>query len=134
MQLFGSLKLLMAFLGASWRLLGPIWSQNWSKNHDFGVHFWIPFLLGFGALWVPLGSLLGPPEALLGSPWTPKSLKNKWFFKVFANATFWVFEALDGPLAPILAPLWPNLVPKWLLKWAQKWSKKCSKTSPKNDP
>ena len=32
MQLFGSLKLLMALLGPSWPLLGPIWSQNGSQN------------------------------------------------------------------------------------------------------
>ena len=32
MQVFGSLKLSMALLGSSWPLLGPIWSQNWSKN------------------------------------------------------------------------------------------------------
>ena len=54
--------------------------QNCSKMHpkidNFVVHFRIPFLLGFGALWVPLGSLLGPPKALLGGLWTPKTLKN----------------------------------------------------------
>ena len=32
MQLFGSLKLLMALLGPSWPLLGPIWSQNGPQN------------------------------------------------------------------------------------------------------
>ena len=37
----------------------------------------------------------------------PKTLKNIWFFKVFANAGFRYFEALDGPLGPILAPLGP---------------------------
>ena len=60
------------------------WSQLWLQNgpqngrqiDNFGVHFWIPFLLGFGALWVPLGSLLGHPKALLGGLWTPKTLKN----------------------------------------------------------
>jgi len=38
---------------------------------------------------------------------TPKTLKNKWFFKVFANVGFWYFGALDGPLGLILAPLGP---------------------------
>ena len=37
----------------------------------------------------------------------PKTLKNQWFFKVFANSGFRYFEALDGPLGPILAPLGP---------------------------
>ena len=32
MQDFGSLKLLVALLGPSWRLLGPIWSQNGPQN------------------------------------------------------------------------------------------------------
>ena len=62
---------------------------------------------------MPLGSLLGPLEALLGGLWTPKTLKNQWFFRVFAIAAFWVFEALDGPFGPILAPSWADLVPKW---------------------
>ena len=62
---------------------------------------------------MPLGSLLGPPKAFLGSLWTPKTLKKQWFFKVFAIAAFWVFEALDGILCPILAPSWANPVPKW---------------------
>ena len=47
--------------------------------------------------------------------------------KVFANATFWVFGALDGPLGPILAPSCADLVPKLTPKWPPKWSKKCSK-------
>ena len=32
MQLFGSFKLLIALLGSSWPLLGPIWSQNGPQN------------------------------------------------------------------------------------------------------
>ena len=47
---------------------------------------------------MPLGSLYGPQEPLLGSLWTTKTLKNQLFFKVFANAGFWVFQALGGPL------------------------------------
>ena len=62
---------------------------------------------------MPLGSLLGPPKAFLGGLWTPKTLKNNLYFKVFAIAAFWVFEALDGPLGPISAPSWADLVPKW---------------------
>ena len=65
--------------------LVPFWSQLWLQNgpqngpkigpniDNFGAHFWIPFLLGLGALRLPLGSLLGPPKALLGGLWTPKS-------------------------------------------------------------
>ena len=81
------------------------------KNVNFGIHFWMPFFGGFGALWVPLGSPLGPLEALLGGLWTPKTCKN-WCFKVFENVTFLVFGALDGPLGLILPPSWADLVPK----------------------
>ena len=45
---------------------------------------------------------------------TPKTLKNKWFFKVFAVVRFRYFGDLDAPLWPILAPLGPI------------WSKNCS--------
>ena len=101
--------------------LVPFWSnfgsqngpQNCSKfgpkNANFGVHFWIPFF----EAWVPLGSFLGLFEAVLGGLGPPKTLKNNWFFKVFANSGFRYFEALDGPLGLILPPSWADLVPKW---------------------
>ena len=78
------------------------------------------FFAGFGALWVPLGSLLGPLEALLGGLWTQKTLKNQQLFKVFENAAFWLFEALDGPLGLILPPSWADLVRKWAQNGLQK--------------
>ena len=57
------------------------------------------------------------------------------FFQVFANAGFWVFEALGGPLGLILAPSWADLVPKWSPKWLPKRSTKSGpKNDPKNDP
>ena len=46
------------------------------KLLNLGSIFGSLFFKGFGALWVPLGSLLGPLEALLGGLWTPKTLKN----------------------------------------------------------
>ena len=66
-------------------ILKQFWSQFWPQNglqngpkisqtiDIFRALFWIMFFLGFGALWVPLGSLLGPPEALLESLWTLKT-------------------------------------------------------------
>ena len=83
---------------------------------------------------MPFWSLLEPPEALLGGLWTPKTFKNLRFFKVFENATFLVFEGLDGSLGLILPPSWADLVPKWPPKWAQKWSKNGSKSEPKKGP
>ena len=94
--------------------------QNWSKNCLKNCHVFYNHFGGLGALQVPLGSLLGLPEPLLGGLWTPKTLKKHLFFKVFANAGFWVFEALGGPLGPIFAPSWADLVPKWSPKWPQK--------------
>ena len=52
MQLFGSLKLLMSLLGASWPLIGPIWSQNGLQNCPKVV----PFL---DLLWNNFGSQNG---------------------------------------------------------------------------
>ena len=70
---------------------------------------------------MPLGSLLGPLEALLGGLWTPKTCKNcKFFCQVFEDAAFWLFEAPDGPLGLILPPSWADLVPKWAPKWSPK--------------
>ena len=84
------------------------------------------------------GCLLGAFMGLWSLSWEAsgpqKPEKQTWFFKVFANAGFWVFEALGGPLGPILAPSWADLVPKWSPKWPQKWSKKCSKMCSKNEP
>ena len=37
----------------------------------------------------------------------PKNIENSCVLKVFANARFRYFEALDGPLGPIVAPLGP---------------------------
>ena len=48
-------------------ILGPkISPKICLKFVNFWVQFWTLFCWGFGALWVPLGSLLGPFEALLG--------------------------------------------------------------------
>ena len=38
----------------------PNCSKIGQKSNNLGIHFWIPFCWGFGALWAPLGSLLGP--------------------------------------------------------------------------
>ena len=50
---------------------------------------------------MPLGSILRRSEAVLGGLGPPKPKKTERFFKVFANAGFWVFEALDWPRVPI---------------------------------
>ena len=47
-----------------------------------------PFFGGFGALWVPLGSLLGPLETLLGGLWTQKGVKTKCFLMVLKRRFF----------------------------------------------
>ena len=90
-------------------------------------HFWGFFVayfdLGFcrflGASWASLGSL--------GWLMDPKTFKNFCFFKVFKDAAFWLFKALDGPLGPILPPSWADLVPKWAPKWAPKVVQKIAK-------
>ena len=46
------------------------------------------FFGGFGALWVPLGSLLGPLEALLGGLWTQKRVKTIGLLSVLKRLFF----------------------------------------------
>ena len=53
---------------------------------------------------MPLGSLLGPPKAVLDRLGSPKTMKNIMFFEVFANTGFCDFEALSGPLRAHLGP------------------------------
>ena len=54
---------------------------------------------------MPLGSLLGPLEALLGSLKSEKMLTILRENHIFINAVFWLFEAPNGPLGLILVPL-----------------------------
>ena len=89
-------------------------SKNYQKRDQFWVPRWVPknmkteiaglrhflpgilfcllfifsFSLGFGALWVPLGSLLGPLEALLGGLWTQKRVKTLGFLRVMKRLFF----------------------------------------------
>ena len=75
---------------------------------------------------MPLGSLPGLSEAVLGRPWTLKTYKNVCVFKLFANAGFGV--ALDGPLGPILGQSGPKMDPKISPKVVRKLFNKWSKT------
>ena len=54
----------------------------------FCLLFLFSFSLGFGGLWVPLGSLLGPLEALLGGLWTQKRVKTIRFLRVMKRQFF----------------------------------------------
>ena len=49
---------------------------NWSKNRLKTCHAFYNHFGGLGALQVPLGSLLGLPEPLLGGLWSPKTLRK----------------------------------------------------------
>ena len=98
-------------LGKSDQKVGSLFDQ---KNDHFRVPKWVPenprieiaglrhflpasrflflfffsFSLGFGALWVPLGILLGSLEALLGCLWTQKRVKTKCFLMVLKRLFF----------------------------------------------
>ena len=56
---------------------------------------------------MPLGSLLGPLEALLGGLKSEKMQTVPRENHFFENAAFWFFEAPDGSLGLILPSLWP---------------------------
>ena len=91
-------------------------------------------LFGYVLLEV-LGLFRGLLRAFLGLlrlSWEPSGPQKVWFYygktTLFENATFRVFEALDGPLGFILPPSWadlvPQMVPKIGLKMVQKRFKK----------
>ena len=84
---------------------------------------------------MPLGNLLGPLEALLGSLWTPEALKNQWFVTVFGIAEFWLCEPLDSSLGlvlTLLGPIWSQNGPQNGSKSGSKSDKKMiQKTIPK---
>ena len=74
---------------------------------------------------MPLGSLLGPLEALLGGLKSEKMQTVPRENHFFENVAFLVFEAPDAPLGLILAASWANLVTK-------RGSKMGCKSGPKN--
>ena len=165
MQLFGSLKVLMALLGSSCPLLGrsgpkmgpkmgfksvpksdqkmiqnmfktnpsnrtqkgrsnELWSEIAGLRHflpsiKFCFSFCFAFSLGFGALWLPLGSLLGFPEALLGSLWTQKRVKTQCFLMVLKRLFFGLWSSWWPSWAHLVSS-WANLVPRWGFKMGTK--------------
>ena len=62
---------------------------------------------------MPLGSLLGPFEALLGGLKSEKMPTVQRENHFFINTVFWLFEAPNGPLGLILVPF------GWI--WSQTW-------------
>ena len=72
---------------------------------------------------MPLGSLLGPLEVLLGGLKSEKMQTVQRENHLFENVAFLVFEALDGPLGLILPPLWLIRSENGLQNGSQKWSK-----------
>ena len=62
--------------------------RHFLPDFKFCLSFFFSFSLGFGALWVPLGSLLGSLEALLGCLWTQKRVKTKCFLMVLKRLFF----------------------------------------------
>ena len=95
------------------------------KFVNFWVQFWILFCWGFGALWVPLGSLLGPFDALLGGLKSEKMPTVQRENHFFINTGFWFFEDPNGPLGLILVPLGQI--------WSQNGSQHGSKSDQKVD-
>ena len=73
---------------------------------------------------MPLGSLLGPFEALLGGLKSEKMPTVPCENHFFINTVFWLFEAPNGPLGLILVPLGQI--------WSQNGSQNGSKSVPKD--
>ena len=96
-----------------WNQFGvPKLPQKWSEHSPFLVPFLKPFFMrswsSSSASWEPSWA----SYAHLGSLQDVKSMVFHCKMTLFENDTFWCFEALHGPLGPILAPSWPDLVPK----------------------
>ena len=108
---FTSVQNLVSFLFI-FLIWGPkMGSKIRPKFVNFWVQFWPLFFWGLGALWVPLGSLLGPLEALLGGLWTQKRVKTKCFLRVLKRQFFGLWSSW-WPSVFILAASWANLVPR----------------------
>ena len=95
------------------------------KLINLGSIFGCPFCWVLELFEGVLGAFLG----LLRLSWEASGPQKP--YEVFANAGFWVLEALNGLLGLILAPSWADLVPKWSPKWAKKLLEKCLKQGQK---
>ena len=101
-----------------WFQIDPRWAILANKRHrlslpELSKKLLFPKWLQDGSPWPReaqdslLGAFLGLQRLSCKALDPPTTLKNQWFFKVFVNAGFRYFEALGGPLGPILAPLGP---------------------------
>ena len=88
-------------------------------------NFRISFLGVFGALQVPLGSILKRSEAVLGGLGPPKPEKTKCFSRFLRMQVFGSLKLLIGLLGPSRL-LWGRFRP-------QNWSQNGSKSSPKSN-
>ena len=82
-------------------------------------------MIVFGALQVPLGSILGRSEAVSGGLGPPKPKKTKCFSRFLRMQVFWSLKLLIGLLGPSRL-LWGRFRP-------QNSSQKGSKSSPKSN-
>ena len=98
------------------------------------VPFWSSVLLrdwtSSGVSWERLGC----SEVALGSLGSPKTYKNKWFFKFCANPRLPAFGVLDGRLCPILAPAGKIRSSKWFPGLPKSYPKTGPKNGPRDDP
>ena len=86
-------------------ILGPILIPKLVQHVLIFGSILDPFFWGLGVLWVPLGSLLGPLEVLLGGLKSEKMPTVQRENHFFINTGLWFFEDPNGPLGLILVPL-----------------------------
>ena len=116
MQDFGSLKLLVALLGPSSPLLGPIWSQNGPQNGPkSGPKNAQKFVQKMDPKITPKMPVLGPKMApKLGSK-RPTLLDGSHLGQ--PSGARWPQDgpkmAQDAQDAPKMAPRWPKIAPRW---------------------
>ena len=121
-----------------WPILGSKMGAKFSLNRDrrakaFSTMSWIlsfiyfRFSLGFGALWVSLGSFLGHLEAFLGGLWIQKRVKTKCFLRFLKRRFFGLWSSWQSSVFILvsLGQIWfQDGVPKWVSKVLRKGIKK----------
>ena len=136
MQDFGSLRLLVALLGPSSPLLGPIWSQNGPQNGPkSGPKSAQKLVKKMDPKITPKMTVLGPKIAPKSGSKRPTLLDGSNLGH--PSGARWPQDgpkmAQDAQDAPKMAPRWPKIAPRWakMPQDAPKMAPRCPEMAPR---